>query len=361
MAEASEIKQIVEQAVAQVLEGQLPQLREALVAHVLQVLPAQLEAHVPANSSAVSASDLLRAVSAIHAGATQKEILRALLDGTAPYSNRAALFVVKGGNAVGWQGRGFADNDGIKEFSMDLNCAAVADVMQSRKAHAGSSGEMAGHFASQFGAPGRDQIIVLPLLLKEKIAALVYADGGPEAGGNLDQASLELLVTTTSTWLETVSLRKQAQRDVAEPEAAEPRQETAPAQAATPYNDPFAGHTPAYAAAAHAPEPVAAMAAPAAAATTTFSPEEADTHRKAQRFARLLVDEIKLYNQVKVLEGRKNRDLYDRLKPDIEKSRSMYLKRYGGTVDNSADYFSTELVRSLAEDDSSLMGANFRH
>ena len=44
-----------------------------------------------------------------------------------------------------------------------------------------------------------------------------------------------------------------------------------------------------------------------------MSPEDADTHRKAQRFARLLVDEIKLYNQAKVAEGRRNKDLYDRL------------------------------------------------
>ena len=83
-------------------------------------------------------------------------------------------------------------------------------------------------------------------------------------------------------------------------------------------------------------------------------------HRKAQRFARLLVDEIKLYNQVKVTEGRKNKDLYDRLREDIEKSRITYQKRYGSTVAGGADYFSQELIRSLAEDDLSIMGANFR-
>jgi hypothetical protein len=91
-----------------------------------------------------------------------------------------------------------------------------------------------------------------------------------------------------------------------------------------------------------------------------MSPEDADVHRKAQRFARLLVDEIKLYNQVKVTEGRKNKDLYDRLKEDIEKSGATYKKRYGNTVAASGDYFHVELVRSLAEDDSSIMGANFR-
>src|SRR5437016_14241585 len=84
-----------------------------------------------------------------------------------------------------------------------------------------------------------------------------------------------------------------------------------------------------------------------------MAPEEADVHRKAQRFARLLVDEIKLYNQAKVAEGRKHKDVYDRLKDDIEKSRATYRKRYGNTAAASGDYFDNELVRSLAEDDRS--------
>ncbi|MGA7504574.1 MAG: hypothetical protein WBW57_10640, partial [Candidatus Sulfotelmatobacter sp.] len=105
-----------------------------------------------------------------------------------------------------------------------------------------------------------------------------------------------------------------------------------------------------------------AAAAPAAAADplAALSAEDADVHRKAQRFARLLVDEIKLYNQAKVAEGRRNKDLYDRLKEDIEKSRGTFQKRYGSTVAASGDYFQNELLRSLAEDDVSIMGANFR-
>jgi hypothetical protein len=107
----------------------------------------------------------------------------------------------------------------------------------------------------------------------------------------------------------------------------------------------------------------AAMAATATApATDAFahmSPEDAEVHRKAQRFARLLMDEIKLYNQVKVTEGRKHKDLYDRLKEDIDKSRSTYQKRYGNTVAANTDYLTNELIRSLAEDDVSLLGPNF--
>jgi hypothetical protein len=94
---------------------------------------------------------------------------------------------------------------------------------------------------------------------------------------------------------------------------------------------------------------------------SSISPEDREIHRKAQRFARLLIDEIKLYNQAKVAEGRKNRDLYDRLKEAIEKSRATYQKRYGNTVAASSNYFQNEIIRSLAEDDLSIMGANFRH
>ena len=93
---------------------------------------------------------------------------------------------------------------------------------------------------------------------------------------------------------------------------------------------------------------------------SSIPPEEQDVHRKAQRFARLLVDEIKLYNQAKVAEGRKNKNLYDRLKEAIEKSRATYQKRYGNTVAVSGNYFQHEIIRSLAEDDLSIMGANFR-
>jgi len=53
---------------------------------------------------------------------------------------------------------------------------------------------------------------------------------------------------------------------------------------------------------------------------------------------------IKLYNQAKVTEGRKHKDLYDRMKDDIEKSRSTYQKRYGNTAAASANYFQQEVL-----------------
>jgi hypothetical protein len=364
MPENTRIEEIVRNAVNHALERQLESVRESVVKEVLREMgSAQAGKAAPVESSSAT---LQKAVLAIQSGTNQKEILRALLDNTVLYSERAALFVIKAGAATGWQGTSFSHNDAIKDFSLDVSSGLAARVMQSRTAESGSTSEIDRRFIAKFGAPSDGTSMVLPILLKDKISALVYADAGPE-GGSFDAAALDVLVRATSAWLEVISQRKQANKEGA-PEATH--------SAAS--NDPFAAHTPVHTAKAqHAPEaaataPAAAMSAAAAwggpvtapaaesPAAPSVSPEDAETHRKAQRFARLLMDEIKLYNQAKVAEGRKHKDLYDRLKEDIEKSRQTYHKRYGNTVAGAADYFNQELIRSLAEDNVSLLGNNFR-
>jgi hypothetical protein len=395
MPERTEVERIVERVVSQVLDHHVPELRNDLVRRVLEELPHGSGAAAVGASGEGGSANLLKAISAIQSGTTQREILRALLDNTVRYSGRAALFVVKAGAATGWQGRGFTKDgdDTIKDFALNVTVGVAEQALRSRMPFSGATHDNDPEFVARFGAPADDRLLVLPLLLKEKVAALVYTDAGIEAGGKMDAAAVELLVLATSAWLEVASLRKQALKEEKE-ESAEStgeKVESAPAPAPThtapAHSDPFAAHAPMHV--APVPEPVAApqaaapveveqpvavaqaepvvtvtaaAAAPAPApdAFANLSPEDADVHRKAHRFARLLVDEIKLYNQVKVSEGRKHKDLYDRLKEDIEKSRATYQKRYGNTAAGGADYFSQELVRSLAEDDTSIMGANFR-
>jgi hypothetical protein len=371
-----DLQQIVERAVAQVLDRQLPKLQAELVERVLAELPAEAGVSAAAASGSQSSTGLVQAVSSIHAGTTQKEILRALLDAGRAHASRLALFVVKAGAASGWQGRGFSDDEAIKDFPLEMHTGPVGHSYQNRIVTPGNIHEMDGRFVDRFGSPSNEQILVLPLVLKDKVAAMLYADGGSE--GMLDSASLELLVMATSSWLEVASLRKQAQTQKESVDTAPPPMPApaAPVQTVSSFPDPFASHTPKHTAprvpepepavevveVAHAASASAAASAPAAAADpfAGISAEDADTHRKAQRFARLLVDEIKLYNQAKVAEGRRHKDLYDRLKEDIEKSRATYQKRYGSTVAASGDYFQKEVVRNLAEEDVAIMGANFK-
>ncbi len=81
--------------------------------------------------------------------------------------------------------------------------------------------------------------------------------------------------------------------------------------------------------------------------------------RDAQGFSKLLVSEIELYNKSGVEEGRRNRDLYQRLKKGIDRSRETYEKRFANTMANRVDCFYEELVGRLAENDSALLGSDY--
>jgi hypothetical protein len=406
MKERGWIEPIVERVVGQVLDSHAAQLRTEIVRRVMEEIAAAPAAAEPSAHDAASATgpaDLARAVAEIQLGSSQREILRALLDTSARHAARVALFVVKGSHATGWQARGFANSDAVKDFALDEDAPAVARAIRDRVVASAPVADLDSRFLKEFGTPASGEARVLPLILKDKVAALVYADTGTGAAGSLDTGSLELLVLSTSAWLEVNSLRKQAQTHVDSHHvpAVEAAPHHAPAQPVPAFNDPFASHAPAYAsgqamaaaAAGEASAPVASAAhgaiaevqsaaveaemepglaeplpigqteikaTPETPPVPSISPDDQDVHRKAQRFARLLVDEIKLYNQAKVAEGRKHKDLYDRLRETIEKSRATYQKRYGKTVAASGNYFQNEIIRSLAEDDLSIMGANFR-
>jgi hypothetical protein len=93
-----------------------------------------------------------------------------------------------------------------------------------------------------------------------------------------------------------------------------------------------------------------------AASRVAVSPNEEALHEEARRLARLLVSEIKLYNEEQVEEGRRKKDVYERLKEDIDRSRQMYEERVEPRILKSTDYFYQELVRILAAGDSKALG-----
>jgi hypothetical protein len=111
--------------------------------------------------------------------------------------------------------------------------------------------------------------------------------------------------------------------------------------------------------AAVAESPAPPPPAPAAFDAAQISEAEQKVHRDAKRFARLLVSEIELYNKAKVADGRRNMDLYKRLKSDIDRSRQTYEKRFGKALNKQFDYFHDELVKSLAGNDLAVLGPEY--
>jgi|SRR5579864_2802198 len=322
MPRPTEIQNIIEEAVAEVLDAALPRLRSEIVRRAVEVV----ESLAPAPGA--SPSDLLNAAAAaIHESGSQADILRHLLEGEARFAGRVALFVVKGSAISGWQGIGFEDNDAIKALSIQTGSGLVGKAIQAKNPAAGSATEFDAGFVKSMKGPADGQCLVLPLVVKDKVAAMIYADAGTVPGGTLDSSGLQALTRFAAIWLELAALRKAGGSAAAEDVAQ--------------------------------PQPVAAMAASAPASAAAAGSEEDELHKKARRFAKLLVEEIKLYNQPRVEEGRQHKDLYERLKVDIEKSRSTYDKRYAESAVASADYFTQELIRILADNDASLMGASF--
>ena len=79
-------------------------------------------------------------------------------------------------------------------------------------------------------------------------------------------------------------------------------------------------------------------------------------HDEARRLARLLVTEIKLYNEAEVAKGRRDNNLYERLRDEIDRAREMYDRRIGENVRKVSSYFYDELVNVLAEGRAEALG-----
>src|SRR5262249_54917034 len=199
-------------------------------------------------------------------------------------------------------------------------------------------------FIQTHGNPADGNATVLPLVVRDKVVAAVYADAGPD--GKSDLSAVRVLVRSASAWVGILALKESASAE------AESAPWEAPALAPQPAPEPVA---------AAAPPPAPAAVGPTAAGEdlSGLSKEDQELHKKAKRFAKLLVDEIKLYNQAKVTEGKENKDIYARLKEDIDKSRATYEKRYGSTAAADAGYFTAEVIRILADNDASMLGSDF--
>ena len=325
MPDPREIAERVERVVSEVFDQRVAELRAEVVKRVMEEIEPLLAEETPP-TVALEAS-----IAAMEDGNTQADILRALLDGAAHFSGRVALFVVRGNTATGWQARGFEDDDSIKSFSLDAGQGLIAQALQDRTPTTASAAEFDAGFVESVSAPSDGNALLVPLLVREKTPAVIYADAGTE-DAKLDSSGVQLLVRAAGHWLELLAARKSgaaAERAEAEPAAAEVQTEEAPAP----------------------PPPVEEK--------VEIPPEHEEVHKKAKKFAKLLVDELKLYNQAKVAEGRAHKDLYDRLKDDIDKSRAAYEKRYGSTPAASADYFRQAVVRILADNDESVLGNSF--
>ncbi|MGC1483154.1 MAG: hypothetical protein WA789_05110 [Candidatus Acidiferrum sp.] len=87
-----------------------------------------------------------------------------------------------------------------------------------------------------------------------------------------------------------------------------------------------------------------------------LSPEEQELHRRANRVAKVSMQDIKMLRPEQVRLGREKKDLCIRLKDDIEKAHREYDRRFKPIMDHPVDYFYRWMVEILAEGEAHALG-----
>ena len=295
---------------------------------------------------------------------SQAEILRNLLEATEPFAPRAALLVVRGDRLTGWRSRGFDAETAEAVRSLNLAAEgeggwkqAVAEQVATPNTIEAAPAAVSEELFGVVGKPADGNAYLLPLLVKGRAVAVLYADCSQTAG-SLDLPALDLLAALTGMYIEISAARPKAAAAAAPAEAAQ--------EAAAPAAEPAFEAPPAE------PEPApvvetapVAPAAPAAPRPLTgpdlssIPENDHEVHKKAFRFAKLLVDDLILYNKAKIEQGRAQGDIYSAVKDDIDKSRAAYEKKWGSTAAGKIDYFHQLLVARVAQDDPAILGTQY--
>lgn len=301
---------------------------------------------------------LRTALEDIDAQRQQADVLAALVRHAANYTPRVVFFVIKSGHAIGWKATGFTNglsDETVRTLNIPLSTnAALHEATTALHPVSVQYSTLAalGPYDSSVA-----QAVAVPLVIRGKAAAVLYADSGADSGAiHLD--ALESLLQVTSMAIELLPVRRNqpvaAQAAPAPQVAVPPPHEPAPTPSFA-YQTP--GEAPTVTASVVTAAKEAAPATVSATPSSVQSDDEVRAHNDARRFARLLVSEIKLYNEPKVVEGRRSHDLYERLKEDVDRSRQMYEKRVSASVAAKFDYFYDELLHTLGEGDPGKLGS----
>ena len=355
------------------------------------VVPPDLEALFPIGAIAEHLRSLtapppplpvlgLEVLRQLDAGRAQSEVLQELLRQIGPWCGERAIVVLRDGNLQGWSGVGFPIGDPARTWR-----ATLAESEALAKAAAGfpllvrPSGDAV--LSNWFDGSDK-RLLLLPMSLRGKIVGILAA---LEGDSGLNTTVIQQLTYSVGLMLETLATRPTAPS----PALAEPEDltgEAPPPIAVVPFvaahvapeifevappdveNGPTAGpgmtsaevdvastlHLSGADDACSAARARGALRV--APAVAMWTPDDERKHEEARRFARLLVSEIRLYNEQAVQSGKLAHDIYRRLKDDIDRSRDMYDQRVSAEVRASSNYFHDEMVRILADGDADALG-----
>jgi hypothetical protein len=213
-------------------------------------------------------------------------------------------------------------DDDVKKvfFSYSAN-TIFKQVLETRESYSGAPlSQPDDHLIfSRFGGDNPRSIYVLPFFVKGKPQAVIYCDAF--GGKDIDKKEIEMLSVVGEMSLDLLPLRQKILTkiktreyvDIEEGEEAAPRPTERTAEHPGDDNE-----------------------------ITLPSVKESDP----ERLARVIINDIVLYNKKIVEEGRKKRALYRLLEDTIMQARELYLIKY-----SDLSMFEKQLVKQLAKGD----------
>jgi hypothetical protein len=84
--------------------------------------------------------------------------------------------------------------------------------------------------------------------------------------------------------------------------------------------------------------------------------EQQELHRRANRHAKVSMQDIYLLRPKDVQLARQNKDICKRLRADLDKARKEYVRRFGSILEHPVDYFYRWMVEVLAEGKPEVLG-----
>jgi len=335
----------------------------------------------PAAPAAADLSETRELARAIDAAGNQVDALKAFLTACRRSCDRAVLLVSRGDALAVWKAEGFspAEETALRNVTLaPSGHAELSAAMDGTPVTVGPNAPISALFAS-----GARRALVCPIVVREKISAVLYADQRDE-GSAFDPEGLALL-----SYLIGVAVDRLATRKLRPAPALTPIRSLAPSPAPAARPVPAPEPPPAMeieeAAEAEpeeapepAPEPPAAPPSRGIDFDSTghpyrppagvvpggprilrgpLAPVEEDPHDHARKIARLLVSDIRLYNEAAIEEGKRHNDIAARMRDDIDRARQTYNERVSDSVRATTDYFHEELVRSLADGNPDALGS----
>jgi hypothetical protein len=186
----------------------LPHIQKSIGELEESITSAQPAAVVQAPSGG-NTSLVKQSIQAVERGKSQVDILNALLEQCLTFGSRAAMLILRNETFSGWKGVGFTAAGGNDEMVKRFNAAPgliseLDRVLKNEEVVIWDGVNL----STRLGVPASSHAILVPMVIKDKVAAAVYVDATEADAAKLDASSIELLVFATGLLIDTLTIRK---------------------------------------------------------------------------------------------------------------------------------------------------------